>query len=84
VIERRSFIGLSILSMGCASGPKASGRYPFTDKGPNLDELIADYQRRFESVTNVGGDTVCYDRETWDGVRAAFSRIVAECVGRKA
>ena len=49
---------------------------PAAAKKAHLDKLIADYNRRFESVVNVGENTVCYDRETWNGIREAFSKII--------
>ena len=46
----------------------------------NLDKLVNNYQRVFESVTYVG-DTVIYERKTWDAVREAFTEIVKVCKG---
>lgn len=50
---------------------------PAVQKRAYLDELISDYKRRFESVSNISETTVCYDREVWDGIREAFRKIVA-------
>ena len=49
------------------------------DKDKELDPLVAHYNELFESITNVGEDTVCYDREVWDGIREAFTKIIAAC-----
>lgn len=44
--------------------------------GNELDALIADYERLFESTNEVGG-AVCYDHDTWDAIREAFTKIIA-------
>lgn len=49
---------------------------PGEAKRRNLDALINNYNRLFESVVNVGENTVCYERETWNSIREAFARIV--------
>ena len=67
---RRIF--LRALALAALPAPGAASR-------KNLDALVADYNRRFESVSNVGENAVCYDRETWNGIREAFSKIIAAC-----
>ena len=62
---RRLF--LALLAAAAVSGKKH-----------DLDQLIADYNRRFEDV-RYAGHAVIYERETWDGVRQAFSKIIAAC-----
>jgi hypothetical protein len=47
-----------------------------------LDQLVADYNRYLNSATFVGNDVI-YTRNTWDGLREAFTKIIRECVQHK-
>jgi hypothetical protein len=47
-----------------------------------LDRLIVDYNRKFHDVQFVG-NTVVYKRDTWNELRDAFRRIIAECSGKQ-
>ena len=54
----------------------ASLPFPGDARRKNLDALIADYNRRFEAVYNISENVVCYERDTWNGVREAFTKII--------
>jgi hypothetical protein len=47
-------------------------------KRQNLDRLIFEYERLFNSGEFIGNQ-VLYNRELWDSVSEAFTRIVQEC-----